>query len=98
MIDITITYMNTYMKTFKKGRLSNPSYQFKTALRDTKKYYKKGKVAAMDVAEKGVEIAKKAARKSKKVVKKVGKKVGKKLGLTGKKKYVNGKTKKYRKK
>ena len=91
-------WTDAVMKTFKKGRLSNPSYQFKTALRDTKKYYKKGKVAAMDVAEKGVEIVKKAARKSEKVGKKIGKKVGKKLGLTSKKKYVNGKTKKYRKK
>lgn len=92
-------WTDAVMKTFKKGRLSNPSYQFKTALRDTKKYYKKGKVAAMDVAEKGKDIAMVAVKKARKVSRKVSKKVRKSMnklkGLS--KKARNAKTFKKRK-
>ena len=36
-------WTDTVKKTFKQGRLTNPAYQFKNALKDAKKYYKKGK-------------------------------------------------------
>ena len=44
-------WTDTVKKTFKEGRLSNPKYQFKDALKDAKKFYKKGEVAVVDAAK-----------------------------------------------
>ena len=44
-------WTDTVKKTFKQGRLSNPSYQFKDALKDAKKYYTKGKEVAFDAVK-----------------------------------------------
>ena len=38
------SWIDTVKETFKKGRLSNPSYQFKDALKDAKKYITKEKM------------------------------------------------------
>ena len=59
-------WINTVKKTFKQGRLSNPAYQFRDALKDAKKYYKKGKETAVDVAEKTKKSTSKYFKKSKK--------------------------------
>ena len=59
-------WIDTVKKTFKQGRSSNPAYQFKDALKDAKKFYKKGEVAVVD-----------ATKKTRKVVRKVAKKTGK---------------------
>lgn len=40
-------WTDTVKKTFEQGRLTNPTYQFKDALKDAKKFYNKGKNAAM---------------------------------------------------
>lgn len=61
---MTTAWVETVKKTFKQGRLSNPAYQFKDALKDAKKYYKKGEVAVVD-----------AAKKTKKAMRKTGKKI-----------------------
>jgi hypothetical protein len=66
-------WTDTVSKTFKNGRLSNPAYQFKDALQDAKKFYKKGEVGVVGVA-----------KKTRKVVGKVAKKTGKALRKTGK--------------
>lgn len=92
-------WTDAVMKTFKKGRLSNPSYQFKTALKDAKKYYKKGKEKTGDVLEQGKDIAMVAVKKARNVSRKVSKKVRKSMnklkGLS--KKARNAKTFKKRK-
>lgn len=92
-------WMTTVKKTFKQGRLSNPSYQFKDALKDAKKYYKKGKEKTGDVLEQGKDIAMVAVKKARKVSRKVSKKVRKSMnklkGLS--KKARNAKTFKKRK-
>lgn len=59
-------WVNTVKKTFKQGRLSNPAYQFKDALKDAKKYYKKGKETAVDVAKKTKKTTSKYFKKSNK--------------------------------
>ena len=87
---------DTVKKTFEEGRLSNPNYQFKQALKDAKKYYKKGQVAVVDVAEKTGKVVKSAAKKTGRAVKKVIKKTRKAFSKKKKgKKY--GKSRKYRK-
>ena len=92
-------WMTTVKKTFKQGRLSNPSYQFKDALKDAKKYYKKGKEKTGDVLEQGKDIAMVAVKKARNVSRKVSKKVRKSMnklkGLS--KKARNAKTFKKRK-
>jgi hypothetical protein len=92
-------WTDTVKKTFKQGRLSNPSYQFKDALKDAKKYYKKGKEKTGDVLEQGKDIAMVAVKKARKVSRKVSKKVRKSMnklkGLS--KKARNAKTFKKRK-
>lgn len=57
-------WTDTVKKTFKQGRLTNPAYQFKNALKDAKKYYKKGKTVTVDAVKK----TSKHARKLKKTV------------------------------
>jgi hypothetical protein len=57
-------WTDTVKKTFKQGRLTNPAYQFKNALKDASKYYKKGE----DVAVEAVKKTSKHARKLKKKV------------------------------
>lgn len=59
-------WVNTVKKTFKQGRLSNPAYQFKDALKDAKKYYKKGKETALHVGKKAKKTTSKYFKKSKK--------------------------------
>jgi hypothetical protein len=75
---------DTVKKTFKQGRLSNPSYQFKDALKDAKKFYNKGEAVAVGAVKKTGKVAlklKKGAtkklRKSMKKVKGLGKKARK---------------------
>jgi len=74
-------WTDTVKKTFKQGRLSNPSYQFKDALKDAKKYYTKGTEVAVDAVKKTGKVA----LKVKKGVTKRLRKSMKKLGKTGKK-------------
>ena len=62
-------WTDTVKKTFKEGRLSNPSYQFKDALKDAKKFYKKGQVAVVHVANKTKKVVHKAAKKTGKAIK-----------------------------
>lgn len=90
---------DTVKKTFKQGRLSNPSYQFKDALKDAKKFYNKGEAVAVGAVKKTGKVAlklKKGAtkklRKSMKKVKGLGKKARKAItfkkrkgGMCGKK-------------
>lgn len=66
-------WTDTVKKTFKEGRLSNPAYQFKDALKDAKKIYKKGEVAVVDVAKKTKKVVRKAANKTGKAMRKTGK-------------------------
>ena len=63
------SWIDTVKETFKKGRLSNPSYQFKDALKDAKKIYNKGKDEAKIIAKKTRKTAKKLAKKSRNVIK-----------------------------
>lgn len=94
-------WMTTVKKTFKQGRLSNPSYLYKDALKDAKKYYKKGKAKTGDVLEQGKDIAMVAVKKARKVSRKVRKNISRKLKkLSMKKKpkhFKKGKSRKYRK-
>ena len=92
-------WKDTVKKTFKQGRLSNPSYQFKDALKDAKKFYNKGEAVAVGAVTKTGKVAlklKKGAtkklRKSMKKVKGLGKKARKAItfkkrkgGMCGKK-------------
>jgi len=82
-------WTDTVKKTFKQGRLTNPAYQFKNALKDAKKYYKKGKTVTVDAVKKTGKHARKCkhARKLKKnVTSRVRKSMrGKKSGGTSKK-------------
>ena len=77
-------WTDTVSKTFKNGRLSNPAYQFKDALQDAKKFYKKGEVAVVGVAKKTRKVVGKVAKKTGKAVRKTGKVVGKVAKKTGK--------------
>ena len=82
------TWNDTVTKTFKQGRLSNPSYQFKDALKDAKKFYKKGEAVAVDAVKKtgkvALKIKKGATKKMRKSMKKA-KGLGKKAKGLGKK-------------
>ena len=66
-------WTDTVKKTFKQGRLSNPAYQFKDALKDAKKFYKKGEVVVGDVAKKTRKVMNKVAKKTGKTMRKTGK-------------------------
>jgi|TARA_B110000008_G_scaffold218035_1_gene217746 single-stranded DNA-binding protein len=72
-------WTDTVKKTFKEGRLSNPSYQFKDALKDAKKYYKKGEGVIVETATKTEKVVKKVAKKTAKKVSKVARKTKKAL-------------------
>ena len=63
------TWIDTVKETFRKGRLSNPPYQFKDALRDAKKVYNKGKDEVQIIAKKTRKTAKKIAKKSRNAIK-----------------------------
>ena len=69
-------------KTFKQGRLSNPSYQFKDALMDAKKIYKKGQSMAVDTVKKTTKAASKV---KKNVTSRLRKTMKGKTGKKGKK-------------
>lgn len=58
-------WADTVKKTFEQGRLTNPTYQFKDALRDAKKFYKKGKNAAMKAKSNVTYRVKKMMKKGK---------------------------------
>jgi len=76
-------WTDTVKKTFKQGRLTNPAYQFKNALKDAKKYYKKGKTVTVDAIKKTGKFARKT---QKNVTSRVRKSLrGKKSGDTSKK-------------
>ena len=75
------TWNDTVTKTFKQGRLSNPSYQFKDALKDAKKFYKKGEAIAVSAVKKTGKVAFKV---KKGVSKKLRKSMRKAKGLTKK--------------
>ena len=84
---MTTDWVKTVKKTFKQGRLSNPAYQFKDALKDAKKYYKKGEVAVVD-----------AAKKTKKAMRKTGKKIRSRFAKrSSKHRGKHGKSRKHRK-
>lgn len=68
-------------KTFKQGRLSNPSYQFKNALVDAKKIYKKGESVAIDTVKK---TSKAAIKVKKNVTSRLRKSMKGKKGKKGK--------------
>lgn len=68
-------WTDTVKKTFKEGRLSNPSYQFKDALKDAKKFYKKGEGAVVDAAKKTRKVVRKVAKKTGKAARKTGKEI-----------------------
>lgn len=55
----------TVKKTFEQGRLTNPTYQFKDALKDAKKFYNKGKNAAMKAKSNVTYRLKKMMKKGK---------------------------------
>ena len=55
-------WTDTVKKTFKQGRLTNPAYQFKNALKDAKKYYKKGKTVTVDAVKKTGKFARKTQK------------------------------------
>ena len=76
-------WTDTVKKTFKQGRLTNPAYQLKNALKDAKKYYKKGKTVTVDAVKK---TGKHARKLKKNVTSRVRKSMrGKKSGGTSKK-------------
>jgi hypothetical protein len=74
-------WTDTVKKTFKQGRLSNPSYQFKDALKDAKKFYKKGEALAVSAVKKTGKVAFKV---KKGISKKLRKSMKKAKGLTKK--------------
>lgn len=74
-------WTDTVKKTFKQGRLSNPSYQFKDALKDAKKFYKKGEALAVGAVKKTGKVAFKV---KKGISKKLRKSMQKAKGLTKK--------------
>jgi hypothetical protein len=74
-------WTDTVKKTFKQGRLSNPSYQFRDALKDAKKFYKKGEALAVGAVKKTGKVAFKV---KKGVSKKLRKSMKKAKGLTKK--------------
>ena len=76
-------WTDTVKNSFKQGRLTNPAYQFKNALKDAKKYYKKGKTVTVDAVKK---TGKHARKLKKNVTSRVRKSLrGKKSGGTSKK-------------
>ena len=85
-------WTDTVSKTFKNGRLSNPAYQFKDALQDAKKFYKKGEVGVVGVAKKTRKVVGKVAKKTGKAVRKTGKAI--KSGLKKRSSKYSGKTRK----
>jgi len=70
-------------KTFHMNRKTNKSYQFKNALIDAKKIYKKGSGVISDTASKGTGLVRKTVRKGTGMVKKVARKA--KRAVTGRK-------------
>ena len=78
-------WTDTVKNTFKEGRLSNPSYQFKDALKDAKKYYKKGEGIIVETATKTEKVAKKTAKKVSKVARKTKKALKSRLSKRGRK-------------
>ena len=55
----------TVKKTFEQGRLTNPTYQFKDALKDAKKFYNKGIKAKSNVTYRVKKMMKKGKSGSK---------------------------------
>tara|TARA_E500000178_G_scaffold355247_1_gene427180 strand:+ start:2907 stop:3230 length:324 start_codon:yes stop_codon:yes gene_type:complete len=92
-------WTDTVKKTFKQGRLSNPAYQFKDALKDAKKIYKKGEVALVDAAKKTRKVVGKVAKKTGKAMRKTGKaiKIRLKKRSSKRKTRKHGKSRKYKK-
>ena len=92
-------WTDTVKKTFKQGRLSNPSYQFKDALKDAKKFYKKGEVAVVDAAKKTSKVVRKTAKKTGKALRKTGKAIKFRLKKRSSKRRTrkHGKSRKYKK-
>jgi len=88
-------WTDTVSKTFKNGRLSNPAYQFKDALQDAKKFYKKGEVGVVGVAKKTRKVVGKVAKKTGKALRKTGKAVTSRFNKRSSK--YRGKTRKNRK-
>lgn len=85
-------WIDTVKKTFKDGRLSNPAYQFKDALKDAKKFYKKGEGAVVGVANNTRKVVGKVAKKTGKAMRKTGKAI--KSGLKKRSSKYSGKTRK----
>lgn len=56
---------DTVKKTFEQGRLTNPTYQFKDALKDAKKFYRKGKDVAIKAKSNVTYRVKKMMKKGK---------------------------------
>ena len=92
-------WTDTVKKTFKQGRLSNPSYQFKDALKDAKKFYKKGEVAVVDTAKKTRKVVRKTAKKTGKAMRKTGKAIKSRFKKRSSKNRTrkHGKSRKYKK-
>ena len=74
-------WTDTVKKTFKQGRLSNPSYQFKNALVDAKQFYKKGESVAVNTVKK---TSKAAIKVKKNVTSRLRKSMKGKKGKKGK--------------
>jgi hypothetical protein len=68
-------WTDTVKKTFHMNRKTNKNYQFKDALKDASKFYKKGTGVVSEVASKGTGAVVKVARKGSSVAKKAAKKV-----------------------
>ena len=92
-------WIDTVKKTFKQGRSSNPAYQFKDALKDAKKIYKKGEVAVVDATKKTRKVVRKAAKKTGKAMRKTGKAIKSRLKKRSSKRRTrkHGKSRKYKK-
>jgi len=75
-------WTDTVKKTFHMNRKTNKNYQFKDALKDAAKVYKKGTGVVSDVASKGTGMVVKVARKGSSLAKKTAKKV--KRAVSGK--------------
>jgi len=68
-------WTDTVKKTFHMNRKTNKNYQFKDALKDASKIYKKGTGVVSEVASKGTGIVKKVARKGSRAARKTAKKI-----------------------
>ena len=78
-------WTDTVKKTFHMNRKTNKNYQFKDALKDAKKFYKKGTGVVSEVATKGTGMVRKAARKGSKIVRKTAKKIKRTVSKRGRK-------------